>query len=190
MSQSEQEAVHTYTHHLSLSLSPSPSASPSVCLCVCAAVVLLSSIASIQQSPFIVQLLEVLSNPLDGTLSICLELLDGGSLQDLVRAGGCRDEARLASIGEGPSPSPSLSLPPSPLPHTNILFLIHAIPCHAHAIAPPRPAAFQMTAGLQFLHGLRVMHRDLKVSHQHVYALTNKRELYPRNESYTLHLTY
>ena len=153
--------------------------------------VLLSSIASIQQSPFIVQLLEVLSNPLDGTLSICLELLDGGSLQDLVRAGGCRDEARLASIGEAPSLPPSL--PPSlSLTHTysSSSMPSHAIPCSCHRPAPPRPAAFQMTAGLQFLHGLRVMHRDLKVSHQHVYALTNKRELYPRNESYTLHLTY
>eukprot|EP01036_Dinobryon_divergens_P025049 gene25049-33561_t len=80
------------------------------------------SIESSQQSPFIVQLLEVLSNPLDGTLSICLEYLDGGSLQDLIKDGGCRDEGRLASI------------------------------------------AFQMTAGLVFLHGLRVMHRDLKPS--------------------------
>ena len=68
------------------------------------------SIASPQQRPFIVQLLEVLSNPLDGTLSICLEYMDGGSLQDLVRAGGCRDQARLASIGTSFSPFPSLSL--------------------------------------------------------------------------------
>ena len=98
--------------------------------------VLLSSIASIQQSPFIVQLLEVLSNPLDGTLSICLELLDGGSLQDLVRAGGCRDEARLASIGEAPSLPPSL--PPS-LSHTHTLpHPCHPMPCSCHRPAPQR----------------------------------------------------
>ena len=56
------------------------------------------------------QLLEVLSNPLDGTLSICLEYLDGGSLQDLIRDGGCRDEGRLASIGA--SVGPFLRRPP------------------------------------------------------------------------------
>ena len=32
-------------------------------------------------SRFIVKLLEVLSNPFDGTLSVCLEYLDGGTLQ-------------------------------------------------------------------------------------------------------------
>ena len=37
-----------------------------------------NSVESSEQSPFIVHLLEVLSNPLDGTLSICLEFMDGG----------------------------------------------------------------------------------------------------------------
>jgi len=41
----------------------------------------------------------VLSNPLDGTLSICLEYMDGGSLQDIVRSGGCADDSKLALIG-------------------------------------------------------------------------------------------
>jgi serine/threonine protein kinase len=49
-----------------------------------------------QGSRFIVRLLEVLSNPFDGTLSVCLEYLDGGTLQDVVRRGGCKDEAWLA----------------------------------------------------------------------------------------------
>lgn len=40
-----------------------------------------------QPSPFIVALLAVIPNPSDGTLSICLEHMDGGSLQDLLRAG-------------------------------------------------------------------------------------------------------
>mmetsp|Transcript_22785 Transcript_22785/g.31247 ORF Transcript_22785/g.31247 Transcript_22785/m.31247 type:complete len:1006 (+) Transcript_22785:85-3102(+) len=55
-------------------------------------------IESTAQSPFIVHLLDVLSNPLDGTLSICLEYMDGGSLQDIVRAGGCADDSKLALI--------------------------------------------------------------------------------------------
>jgi serine/threonine protein kinase len=34
----------------------------------------------------------------DGTLSICLEYMAGGSLQDVVQAGGCRDELVLAGL--------------------------------------------------------------------------------------------
>ena len=48
--------------------------------------------------PYIVPLLEVFSNPLDGTLSMCLEYMDGGSLQSLVDIGGCQNEIALASI--------------------------------------------------------------------------------------------
>jgi serine/threonine protein kinase len=47
---------------------------------------------------FIVRLLEVLTNPFDGTLSICLEYMNGGSLQDVVKYGGCRNERVLSSI--------------------------------------------------------------------------------------------
>lgn len=38
-------------------------------------------------STFIVSLLAVIPNPSDGTLSICLEHMDGGSLQDLMKTG-------------------------------------------------------------------------------------------------------
>jgi serine/threonine protein kinase len=46
----------------------------------------------------IVKLLKVVPNPYDGTLSICLEMMDGGSLQDLVNEGGCQDELVLYRI--------------------------------------------------------------------------------------------
>ena len=46
----------------------------------------------------IVRLLEVYPNPKDGTISVCLEYMDGGSLQDVVRAGGCQNELVLAGI--------------------------------------------------------------------------------------------
>ena len=46
----------------------------------------------------IVKLLKVVPNPYDGTLSICLEMMDGGSLQDLVNEGGCQDELILYRI--------------------------------------------------------------------------------------------
>ena len=47
---------------------------------------------------YIVKLLKVAPNPFDGTLSICLEMMDGGSLQDLVNEGGCQDELVLYRI--------------------------------------------------------------------------------------------
>jgi serine/threonine protein kinase len=34
----------------------------------------------------------------DGTISICLEYMNGGSLQDVVSSGGCQDELVLAGI--------------------------------------------------------------------------------------------
>lgn len=48
--------------------------------------------------PFLVNLLEVYSNPTDGTLSMCLDYMDCGSLQQLINRGGCADETALASI--------------------------------------------------------------------------------------------
>ena len=72
--------------------------------------------------PFIVQLLEVFSNPQDGTLSLCLEYMDCGSLENVVQNGGCRDESVLSSI------------------------------------------TYQMLSGLQFLHEMRLIHRDVKPS--------------------------
>lgn len=49
-------------------------------------------------SPFIVRMYDALPNPYDGTLSVCLEFMDGGSLQDIVKGGGCSNEDILASI--------------------------------------------------------------------------------------------
>jgi len=46
----------------------------------------------------IVRLLEVYPNPRDGTISVCLEYMDGGSLQDVVRGGGCQCESVLAGL--------------------------------------------------------------------------------------------
>jgi len=48
--------------------------------------------------PYIVNLLDILTNPIDGTLSICLEYMDMGSLQDIVKTGGCQNELILSSI--------------------------------------------------------------------------------------------
>ena len=50
--------------------------------------------------PNIVQLLDVVSNPTDGTLSICLEYMNGGSLQDIVDAGGIQNEVVLRGISK------------------------------------------------------------------------------------------
>ena len=49
-------------------------------------------------SPYVVQLIDVLNNPQDGTVSVCLEYMDGGSLQQVVDAGGCRNEVVLAGV--------------------------------------------------------------------------------------------
>ena len=50
--------------------------------------------------PNIVKLLDVVSNPTDGTLSMCLEYMNGGSLQDIVDNGGCKDEVVLRRIAK------------------------------------------------------------------------------------------
>lgn len=50
--------------------------------------------------PHVVQLIDVVPNPRDGTLSICLEYFDAGSLQDVVDAGGCRDEHFLRKVSK------------------------------------------------------------------------------------------
>jgi serine/threonine protein kinase len=47
---------------------------------------------------YIVELYDVLQNPLDGTLSLCLEYMNNGSLQDIVNKGGCSNEMILSSI--------------------------------------------------------------------------------------------
>jgi serine/threonine protein kinase len=49
-------------------------------------------------SKHVVQLLGIVPNPLDGTLSICLEYMDGGSLQDIIRMGGTDNEAVLCGL--------------------------------------------------------------------------------------------
>ena len=46
----------------------------------------------------VVQLLGIVPNPRDGTLSICLEFMNGGSLQDVMRMGGCENENVLKGI--------------------------------------------------------------------------------------------
>ena len=48
--------------------------------------------------PYIVRLFDVVPNPVDGTLSVCLEYMDGGSLQDIVLNGGCANEKILRHI--------------------------------------------------------------------------------------------
>jgi len=46
----------------------------------------------------IVQFLDAFSNLDDATIVIMMEFMDGGSLQDIVDGGGCRDEGTLANI--------------------------------------------------------------------------------------------
>ncbi len=53
-----------------------------------------------ESCPNIVKLLDVVSNPTDGTLSMCLEYMNGGSLQDIVDNGGCKDEVVLRRIAK------------------------------------------------------------------------------------------
>jgi serine/threonine protein kinase len=48
----------------------------------------------------IVHLLDVVPNPRDGTISLCLEYMDGGSLQDIVNNGGCQIESVLRGISK------------------------------------------------------------------------------------------
>ena len=49
-------------------------------------------------SRHVVQLLGVVPNPTDGTLSICLEYMDAGSLQDVLDVGGCKNESVLRGL--------------------------------------------------------------------------------------------
>ena len=49
-------------------------------------------------SNHVVGLLGIVPNPNDGTLSICLEYMDGGSLQDVMRSGGIQKESVLAAV--------------------------------------------------------------------------------------------
>ena len=70
----------------------------------------------------VVSLLDIVPNPRDGTLSICLEYMDGGSLQDLVKTALPQRERVVQGIAK------------------------------------------QMLHGLQFLHALRLIHRDVKPS--------------------------
>lgn len=48
--------------------------------------------------PYIVNLINVVPHPQEGTLSICLEYMDGGSLQDIVTNGGCQNERVIRGI--------------------------------------------------------------------------------------------
>ena len=48
----------------------------------------------------IVSLLDIVPNPRDGTLSICLEYMDGGSLQDLVKTGLRQTEKVVQGIAQ------------------------------------------------------------------------------------------
>ena len=48
----------------------------------------------------IVSLLDIVPNPRDGTLSICLEYMDGGSLQDLVKTGLRQTEKVMQGIAQ------------------------------------------------------------------------------------------
>ena len=70
----------------------------------------------------VVSLLDIVPNPRDGTLSICLEYMDGGSLHDLMKAALPQRERVVQGIAK------------------------------------------QMLHGLQFLHALRLIHRDVKPS--------------------------
>lgn len=57
-----------------------------------------STNSSIDGSQYIVNLLDVIPNIRDGTLSVCLEYMDGGSLQDIIALGGCDNERVLFGI--------------------------------------------------------------------------------------------
>lgn len=48
--------------------------------------------------PFIVSLYDAFSDSARGIVNLVVEYMDGGSLEDLVQAGGCTDEDVLANI--------------------------------------------------------------------------------------------
>ena len=51
-----------------------------------------------QACPFIVSFYDVFADPARGTVNLLVEYMDGGSLEDLVKAGGCDDEAVLENM--------------------------------------------------------------------------------------------
>eukprot|EP00624_Nannochloropsis_granulata_P004785 evm.model.NODE_33943_length_28332_cov_56.245975.5 len=51
-----------------------------------------------QACPFIVSFYDVFADPARGTVNLLVEYMDGGSLEDLVKAGGCDNEAVLANM--------------------------------------------------------------------------------------------
>lgn len=57
-----------------------------------------SSTTATAASPYVVRLYDAFANTQAGTVSIVMEYCAGGSLQDVVDAGGCRDEGVLARI--------------------------------------------------------------------------------------------
>lgn len=54
--------------------------------------------AASQTCPYIVSFYDIFADPVRGTVNLLVEYMDGGSLEDLVRAGGCDDEAVLANM--------------------------------------------------------------------------------------------
>jgi serine/threonine protein kinase len=48
--------------------------------------------------PYVVKLYDVIANPFDGTISVCLEFMDGGSLQDFMKTGGSTNETIIHGI--------------------------------------------------------------------------------------------
>lgn len=54
--------------------------------------------AASQTCPYIVSFYDVFADPVRGTVNLLVEYMDGGSLEDLVGAGGCDDEAVLANM--------------------------------------------------------------------------------------------
>ncbi|GAB5036524.1 ste ste7 protein kinase [Nannochloropsis oceanica] len=53
-----------------------------------------------QACPFIVSFYDVFADPARGTVNLLVEYMDGGSLEDLVKAGGCDDEVVLANMAK------------------------------------------------------------------------------------------
>jgi serine/threonine protein kinase len=50
------------------------------------------------RSACVVGILDAFPNVDDDSVSVCLEYMDGGSLQDIVQSGGCQNEVVLAGI--------------------------------------------------------------------------------------------
>jgi len=51
-----------------------------------------------KQSPFVLALYDAFTNPKTGLINLVIEYMDGGSLRDLVKCGGCSDEVVLSDI--------------------------------------------------------------------------------------------